>query len=556
MLHTHFLHHCRVFAGGDFQPETVVITNGGNMKCFKCVGAFVMLGLIGGFSAGYCIGKEYKLTILHTNDHHGHFQEFDPYPVSGVGGLAAQSTLVNTVRAEVEGGGGHVLLLSAGDVNTGIPESDLFDAEPDIKAMNMMGFDAMALGNHEFDNPLDVLKKQQGWAQFPLLAANVVQKISGELLVDPYVIKEIDGLRVAVLGLLTDQMPSMVLADYVKDLEFRGVIATAQKYIPQLKEEADLIVALTHIGFYGEDSSRTGDIQLAMAVPELDVIVGGHTHTKLEEPYVVGKTLIVQADGYSEYVGRLNLVVDSDTDSVTAHSYQLLPVNAKKTVKYNGKKYYSYVGTGYVEDQEILDAMNPYIEGADELLNKPVGIAAVELTGGKSVSRTRETNLGNLITDGMRAKIGADIAFQNGGGIRAGIAPGQITYRDLLTVQPFGNTLTEIEMTGAQIIDVLDAAAARVGTGGFMQVSGIEVTYNVGTGKAEKVMIDGEAIDQEKIYKVVTNNFLAAGGDGYALLATLAKYDTGYVDAEVTMEYIQKIGEVNPALENRITVLR
>ena len=143
--------------------------------------------------------KEYKLTILHTNDYHGHFKSSNY-----AGGLAAQSTLVNIVRAEVAEAGGYVLLLSAGDVNMGTPESDMLDAEPDFKAMNIIGYDAMTLGNHEFDKPCEeALLKQKEWAEFPFLAANIVKKDTGEYLVEPYIIKEFDGLKVAILGLTT-----------------------------------------------------------------------------------------------------------------------------------------------------------------------------------------------------------------------------------------------------------------------------------------------------------------------------------------------------------------
>ncbi len=499
--------------------------------------------------------KEYQLTILHTNDHHGHFMKFNPYPVMDVGGLAAQSTMVNIIRAEVEKAGGHVLLLSAGDVNTGIPESDMLQAEPDIKIMNMMGYDAMALGNHEFDKSVDQILKQQEWAEFPLLAANVVKKDSGETLVDPYVIKDVDGLKVAILGLLTERLTVLVNPDKVKDLEVKSVIETAKALVPELKKEADLIVAVTHIGLYKEDSDHIGDIQLAKAVPEIDVIVGGHTHTAVTEAKVVGKTLIVQTGGYSEHVGRLNLIVDSNADKVTNHTYELLPVNGKKRISYNDKRYYMYVGTGYVEDKEILDAVQPYMESAGELLSQPIGEALVELTGGKSESRSQETNLGNLITDGMLAKSGAEIAFQNGGGIRAGIAPGTIAYRDVLTVQPFGNTLTVIDMTGAQIMEVLNMAAAKVGSGGFMHAAGLKVTYNKGAKKAENVMVGDAAIDMEKTYKVVTNNFIAAGGDGYAMFKDIPNYDTGFVDADAFMEYVRKLGKVEPKVEGRITIV-
>ncbi|MGW8194136.1 MAG: 5'-nucleotidase C-terminal domain-containing protein [Desulforhopalus sp.] len=499
--------------------------------------------------------KEYKLTILHTNDHHGHFQKFHPYPLKDIGGLAAQSTLVDAVRSEVKIAGGNVLLLSAGDVNTGVPESDILDAEPDFTLMNVIGYDAMALGNHEFDNSQAVLLGQKALADFPFLAANVVKKNSGELLVAPYIIKNIDGLKVAVLGLTTEDVPKLVLPDNVEGLEFQDVIATAKKYIPELKKQADLIIALTHIGLHGSDIGGTGDIELAEAVPDIDVIVGGHTHTNLEQPVVRGDTLIVQADAYSEKVGRLNLIVDSDNDRVSSYSYELIPVIGDKTVRPQDKKHDQHLGPGFAEDKEILETMTKYLDGAEELLHKPVGTALVELVGGKSVSRSHETNLGNLITDGMRAKTGADIALQNGGGIRAGIAPGTITYRDVLSAQPFANTLTEISMTGAQIMEVLNAAAAKIGSGGFLHVSGLQVTYNSAAGRAEKVVVGEGPIAMEKTYKVVTNNFLAAGGDGYDMLKNLPKYDTGYVDAETTMLYIRNLGRVAPAVEGRITIV-
>lgn len=502
------------------------------------------------------LAAEQRLTILHTNDHHGHFEKFAPYPVKDVGGLAAQSTLVNIVRAEVEKDGGQVLVLSAGDINTGVPESDLLDGEPDIQLMNMIGYDAMTLGNHEFDNPPDVLTKQRQWAKFPFLAANVLVKKSGEPLVAPYVIKEVGGLKVAILGLVTNEVPTLVLPENVTELEFADPIATAARYVPQLRREADLVVALTHLGLYREETDRRGDVQLAKAVPGIDVIVGGHTHTELDEPVRIGDTIIVQAGGYSEQVGRLDLVVDSATDKVTASSWTALPVNGKERIKYQDASYYRYVGIGYIEDEQILQAMAPYLANASELLAKVIGTTEVELVGGKSVSRSQETNLGNLITDGMRWKTGADIAFLNGGGIRAGIAPGSITYRDVLTVQPFGNTLTELKLTGTQVMAVLDKAATNVGSGGFLHVAGLTVAYNITTGKAEATLADGSAMVPEKVYSVVTNNFVAAGGDGYAMLKEQPAYDTGYVDADVTMSYISLQGKVQPVLEGRISVLQ
>lgn len=502
----------------------------------------------------------HNLTILHTNDHHGHFMKFNPYPVSDVGGLAAQSTLVNIVRAEVEGAGGAVLVLSAGDLNTGIPESDMLGAEPDIVLMNLIGYDAMTLGNHEFDKPREALMKQQEWADFPFLSANIVNKESGEPFVTPYIIKEYDGLKVAIFGLTTEESPAIVTPGHVEDLEFKNAIETAQALVPQLREEADVVIALTHLGFEGgygyEGYNSSGDVELAEAVSGIDVIVGGHSHTVLTEPKMVGDTMIVQAGDWSRYVGRVDLTIDSEADTVTDSAYTLIPVNMKKRVRYNDNAYFMYVAPGYLDDPAILEAQKPYMDQADGILDQALGEALVKLDGARELVRSGETNLGNLITDGMRAKVSAEIAFQNGGGIRSDIAPGMVSYRDVLTVQPFGNILTTLDMTGAQVMDVLNyAATIKPGQGAFLHVSGLTWTLNRAAGKAENVMVGDAPIDLEKTYLVVTNNFMAAGGDGYVMLKDLPQYDTGFVDADALREYIVIKGKVEPKVEGRLTII-
>lgn len=524
------------------------------LTCFILLFSFISLTL----APTPILARVYHLTVLHTNDHHGHFAKFDPYPVRDVGGLAAQSTLVNIVRAEVENFGGYTLLLSAGDVNTGVPESDMLHAEPDFKIMNLLGYHAMVLGNHEFDKPREVLMKQKGWAEFPFLSANVVKKDTGETLVDPYVIKEFDGLRVAIFGLTTEETPILVLPGNVEDLEFKSPITTGREIVRKLRDEADVVIALTHLGFYEESGAickAAGDFRLARAVPGIDVIVGGHSHTEVRNPKVIGNTLIVQAGEWSKYVGRLDLTIDSDADKITEYSYQLIPVNMKIRVKYNNKKYYMYADKGYVEDEEILEAMKPYMQKVGKLLSQPVGEALLKLDGDRNLVRFQETNLANLVTDSMRAKTRAEIAFQNAGGIRADIAPGLITYRDILAVLPFGNTLVLMNMTGRQIMDVLDyAATVRPGHGGFLHVSGIRWTNN--RGRAENVMVGGAPLDLAKMYRVVTNTFMASGGDGYAMLKQIPQLDTGFVDADCLREYIKRAGKVKSKVEGRLTIVK
>ena len=523
---------------------------------FSLIIAVLIVSIL--FSPTASLAKIHHLTILHTNDHHGHFAKFSPYGSPDSGGMAARSTLINIVRAEVEQADGHVLLLSAGDINTGVPESDLLHAEPDFKLMKMLGYDAMTLGNHEFGKELrEMFLKQQEWAGFPFLSANIVKKDTGEPLVKPYILKEFDGLQIAILGLTMEETEILGLQEAMADLEFSNAVETAQKFVPKLREEADIVIALTHLGFHemaGGGYRTPGDLYLAKQVAGIDIIIGGHSHKELFEPKVIGKTLILQAGEYGMYVGRLDLTIDSDTDDIKEYTYKLIPVNLKRRVKYRGKSYYMYVDNGYIEDPEVLEFIQPYLEQSDELLSQPVGEALVDLIGIKDIIRSQETNLANLVTDGMLAKTGAEIAFQNAGGIRAGIAKGPITYRDILTVLPFGETLRLLDMTGAQIMEVLSyAATVKKGNGGFLHSSGLRWTNNKGI--PENVIIGEAPIDFERVYKVATNGFLATGGDGYTMFKDLPQYDTGFTQASTLREYIIKQGKVASKAEGRLTII-
>nr|VUD26812.1 bifunctional UDP-sugar hydrolase/5'-nucleotidase periplasmic precursor [Salmonella sp. NCTC 7297] len=221
--------------------------------------------------------KTYKITILHTNDHHGHFwrSEYGEY------GLAAQKTLVDSIRKAVAQEGGSVLLLSGGDINTGVPESDLQDAEPDFRGMNLIGYDAMAVGNHEFDNPLTVLRQQEKWATFPFLSANIYQKSTGERLFKPWAIFTRQDIKIAVIGLTTDDTAKIGNPEYFTDIEFRKPAEEAKVVIQELNmnEKPDVIIATTHMGHYDNGdhgSNAPGDVEMARSLPagSLAMIVG------------------------------------------------------------------------------------------------------------------------------------------------------------------------------------------------------------------------------------------------------------------------------------------
>ncbi len=503
------------------------------------------------------VAKIYHLTILHTNDHQGHFMKFSWDGIPDVGGMAAQSTLVNIVRAEVEQSGGHVLLLSAGGVNTGAPESDLLNAEPDFKLMTMLGYDAMVLGLFEFHTSRKVLLQQREWAGFPFLSANTVRRETGEPLVDPYIIKAFDGLNVAILGLTDERVSELSHSVQEGDwLSSRNVIEVAQAFVPKLREQADLVIALTHIHFDAKQGRATGQIQLAEAVPEIDVIIGGLSQIILEEPVVIGQTLILQAGNYGRYVGRLDLTIDNETDTIVDYAYKLIPVNLKQRVEYQGKSYYIYVDTGYLEDPEVLEVIQHYLKQTDETLSEVVGETLVRLEADRRILWSQEANLANLITDSLRTKTGAEITFFPSGAIalQMSIDPGPLTYRDILAIHPYGNTLVLLDMTGEQVMEVLrDMATINPGNAAFLHVSGLRWTNKQGI--AEDVIVGDVPLDRDRMYKVVTNSFLAAGGFGYTMFKDAPQYDTGFTDASALREYIKKAGKVAPKVEGRLTII-
>ena len=513
------------------------------MKNWKLVpmGLAAAATLAGCVSMGpkYEAEKEYHLTILHTNDHHGRFWQNK----RGEYGMAARKTLIDAIRSEVEAEGGTVLLFSGGDINTGVPESDLQDAEPDFLGMTKLGYDAMAVGNHEFDNPREVLMQQAQWADFPFLSANIFYKDSNKTLFSPYEMFDVDGNRVAVVGFTTEDTLRIGNPEFTGDLEFKSPIEVADKLIPKLNKKADLVVAVTHMGHYANGNyggNAPGDVTLARSVPGIDIIVGGHSQVPLFEPDVQNGTLILQAHEWGKYVGRLDLTIKNG--DITDYDYKLVPVNLKKKIKdANGKSQYVLPeGVAEIpEDSAMLAFLKPYQDKGTESLNVVLGSVDGDLIGERGVVRSQPTNMGVLIAKAQMEKAKADVAVMNSGGIRASIDGGDITYKDVLTVQPFANILTVTELTGKELLDYLAVAVAKqAGSGAFAQFYGVEIIAT--DGKINSVDVNGAPIDPNKTYRLAVNSFMASGGDGYPKLSDHPNFiNTGFVDADLLAEYIQ-----------------
>ncbi|CAI1658308.1 bifunctional UDP-sugar hydrolase/5'-nucleotidase periplasmic precursor [Serratia marcescens] len=536
-----------------------------SLKTTACALA-VSLTLLSGAASAWEKDKTYAITILHTNDHHGHFWQND----HGEYGLGAQKTLVDGIRREVAAQGGSLLLLSGGDINTGVPESDLQDAEPDFRGMNLVGYDAMAIGNHEFDNPLSVLRQQEKWATFPLLSANIYQKSTGQRLFKPYALFDKQGIKIAVIGLTTDDTAKIGNPEYFTDMEFRVPAQEAKQVVEQLRkdEKPDVIIAATHMGHYdnGEHGSNApGDVEMARSLPAgyLDMIVGGHSQdpvcmagdNRKQADYVPGTpcspdrqngTWIVQAHEWGKYVGRADF--EFRNGELTLVHYQLIPVNLKKKVeKADGTSERVYYTRQIAEDPAMMKLLTPFQDKGKAQLDVKIGSVNGKLEGDRSKVRFVQTNLARVMLAAQRERADADFAVMSGGGVRDSIESGDITYKNVLKVQPFGNTLVHVDMKGSEVEQYLAVVAnMKPDSGAYAQFANVSLVAD-GKGVSE-VKINGQPLQADKTYRMATLNFNALGGDGYPKLDGLPSYvNTGFIDAEVLKQYIEKHSPLDAA---------
>lgn len=509
----------------------------------------------------YQADKTYSFTLLHTNDIHGHFWQNE----KGEYGLAAQKTLIDGIKKEVEAKGDSTIILNAGDLNTGVPESDMQNARPDYEGLNAIGYEAMVLGNHEFDFPLQVLSMQEEWAKFPLISANVINKKTQKELVKPYVMLDKQGLKVAVVGLTTEDTGKLGNPDVTENVVFKDPIKTAKETLTQINqtEKPDIRIALTHMGWYLDGKHGTnapGDVTMARTLDKgaFDVIIGGHTHDtvcfddkgQFKAKFTPGEsckpdfqngTWIMQAGEWGKYVGRADF--EFKNGKTTLVKYELIPINLKKTIKKeDGKKEYQLYQPEIKADQALFDHLKKYQDEGDKLLGVEVGEVKGLLDGKREHVRFFQTNLGRLIAQSQKERVKADIGIMNSGGVRASIEEGKVTYKTLLTVQPFGNMISTVDLKGQELLDFLTAIALKeVDTGAYPQFAGISMKVDRAAKAISEIKIAGKAFDPNKTYKVSIPDYLTAGGDGYPVMKKHPSYvNTGFIDAEMLKKYFEE----------------
>lgn len=525
-------------SGGKFHPKDTTT---------RAEAAKVVFSLIGPIS----------VQLLGINDFHGQLdykkevKDASGQVVSTLGGadyLAAYLKQREALNPK------NTLLVHAGDtVGASAPVSALLQDEPTIDFLNRLGFDVGTIGNHEFDKgPEEMLRlinggknpvsgKEFAGADFPYVAANVVGK-DGKPLLNPYVVKEVGGVKIGFIGLVTNITPTIVRASSIEGITFTDQAEAVNKAVKELKAQGvETIVLLAHDPFEGSSTAPTGEVvDLANAVDdEVDVIFAGHNHGGLNK--VIDGKLVVEAYSYGTAFSDVNLKIDRVTHDVISSTGEIVDVKHE----------------GMTPDPEITQMIKDYQDQNAPIMNKPVGKTEADIT--RTANASGESALGNLIADGMLAAMKTDFAFMNSGGIRNDLPAGDITYGSMFSVQPFGNVLTKMTLTGAQMKALLNQQWTETSTK-IGQIAGFTYSYDdskpIGQRIVEIKKADGTPLQDSATYTIVVNDFMATGGDGYTELTKGTNREAGPVDLDATIEYLKTKfadGPIKAAIENRIT---
>jgi 5'-nucleotidase/UDP-sugar diphosphatase len=485
------------------------------------------------------------LVVIHTNDQHGALLPRTPAQAQvdatgPVGGYAALAAFVRAERAAAQASGAHLLLLDAGDVWTGTPEGQLTHGDLPVEALGRLGYDAVALGNHEFDAGLGNAVRLVEAARFPWISANVVDRATGRppAWLRTHVVLDEGGVRVAVVGLTTSDTPRIVAGGDGLGLDFTPEAASAARAVEAIGSSADVILFLSHAG-------PERDREVLRRVPRVPLVVGGHSHTRLWRPIVArddGTGWIVQAGTQCVVAGRVRLRVHRETKQVVLEDATLVPLVV-------GKVGSDPEAAAFL--RERLDAI-PDLRALDEVVTTLTADLA-------RVGPTPEATspAGSAIADAVRAASGADVAFHNRGAVRVLLPRGPVTRRDLWTLMPFDNTIVVVPMTGARIREVLAYGLGR-DRATPLEVSGLEVTFRRGRGQGGaaiewvSILAGGAPIEDAKTYRVAVNSFLAGGGDGYRVFASPDAKDTGERVRDAVRAHFARAPEFRPDTASRV----
>jgi len=517
----------------------VLIPEGGKMDLrpvsvrLRILVLFILVGLAPGCAH---LGKEdpepVRLSILFFNDLHGHLKPFevkDGQETREVGGIARMAALIDGIRAENRAGGAETVVLMAGDLLQGTPMSTVFMGEPDVLCLNAMKLDASAVGNHEFDFGLDNFLKLERTAAFPFLSANIVLKGKGDPLCRAYHTVPLDGgLVLTVIGVTTEELLTTTRADNVASLEVLDPVAAVKGIYDGVQGKGPVVV-LSH-------SRHQTDRDIALTMPGLAAIIGGHDQILLSPHRQVGAVPVFQAFEKGRYLGRIDFEVDRKTGEAKLAGSTYIPIVA-----------------GMPEDPLVAAIVKDYDRRLGEQFKEVIGRSESFLDGERGRIRYEETSLGNFVTDIMRAHTGAQIAFMNSGGLRASIRQGPVTVEDVFKAVPYPNELMTTKLTGREIVQILERSvkgSRGEEDGGFLQVSGI--SFTVAHGQPRDVRVGAAPIDPAALYTVAVPDFLSTGGDGHVVFKGREYVKTGLPLRELIIDTIRQRGVIRAKEEGRI----
>ncbi|WP_051620685.1 bifunctional metallophosphatase/5'-nucleotidase [Paenibacillus sp. UNC451MF] len=489
-----------------------------------------------------------ELTILYTNDFHAQDKPVKATWIEGepmMGGAAHMASYINKIRRCEP----NVLVLDAGDIITGPAISFLTNGEAPVDLFNAIGFDASCIGNHEFDHGVPNARKLIAQAQFPFLSGSIFYKGTNILFAKPYEILEKGGLKIGVIGIHGKKAGyETIQVDLVQDLDFREQESLLQEYVNLIRPHVDLVIVLAHEGVPAEQSTTDRevhveedfeeDVRMCRNVKGIDLMITGHAHKSITNPYVVKETgtLLCSTRGLGTFVGYLKLQVDKSEKKIASYEGHLEPIYSEQ-----------------IEPDPVVEARVQYWDDRlKQLIDQKIGYAEEALTR----NYFGESVLGNIITDAVRLYTEADIVFTNPGGLRADVEQGDITVGHIINVVPFNNNVLIMEMTGNDLKEVLEQSAKM--SAGVLEQSGatmvIDPTAESGSFIVE-ALVNGQPLDENRTYKIASDDFTCKGGDGFtAFAAATGIKDTSMIMRDLVIEHIRKLGHIKPHLENRIVV--
>jgi 2',3'-cyclic-nucleotide 2'-phosphodiesterase (5'-nucleotidase family) len=463
----------------------------------------------------YTQADQRRLFILHTNDTHGYIESYEK------GGLERIAALVGYYREMYPG---QVLLLDGGDTSLGTPLSGTFYGKPTAELIDLMNYDAVALGNHEFNWGKDKMQALTLSMNTPVLCANLVTEDGSPQPYAGFTVVERNGVKLGIFGLVTPDTPRRAPVESTRDWKFLEPALAARVALAGMPDDVDAVISLNHLGV-------AADKDLAQAVPEIDMIVGGHSHSALSEELYQGQTPIVQAGCYGEYLGVAEIEVDTEEDTLRLLNYRLIPALEAEPDEQAHLIIERYAA-------ELRPLMRRKIATVSERLNK------------HAPDNSYDTPLGNFISDVFRDQASTDIALYNRGGVRFSMEPGPLTVAQVFELFPFDDPVNVLEATGAQIKLVIEQGT--VDGEGPVSTSGLTAVIRDQT--VSDIRVNGKPLDPKSIYTIATTRFLSDGGDGMAALSALKRVRTLPFTRDVLQQYLETHSEIHSPGAGRLLI--